>query len=39
MNSYVGMTMVKNNRDNLIISVDKAYTSHNYQPTYSSDNQ
>ena len=28
MNSYVGMTMVKKNRDKMIISINKAYFSH-----------
>ena len=32
MNSYVGMTMVKKNRDKMIILVNKAYFSHD-QPT------
>ena len=27
MNSYVGMTMVKKNRDKMIISINKAYLS------------
>ena len=35
MNSYVEITMVgKKNGDNMIISVNKAYTSHIYQPTH-----
>ena len=28
MNSYVEMTMVKNNRDKMIISINKVYFSH-----------
>ena len=34
MNSYVGMTMVKKNRDKMIFSINKAYFS-----PKSSDNQ